>query len=662
MGRVLLVTLLLAILGLLGWIVCDSWSDRSLDPRTGTTENGEVPTRTEPRTGETPPSTDPRRDVATSTDHGPVADPVADPDAGGPAPGYVLAGRVFERAPTGGTQPRSGVRVVLGYPASYGARTLQALAETSSDADGTFRFERPGDERSGDLLLEAQADGLHTDDWLQVWPEPGDRIAGLDLTLVPVVDGITGVVVDGDDTPVAAATVQVRRDGSWRGRRAGPHPRTAYRPKHAQRTTTDARGAFALDPLPAAGPWTFHAQEGRRGGATEVGTLERGMAPVRIRIAARERPTGPRVFGHVVGPDGAGVDGATVYALAGGEQRVTTDADGAFEVVLARGSEQVHLTVGADGYGFLHQDLAEVTTDVGPLLLRITPELRIAGVLLDTDDRPIPGARIRIDGEPEFLSNSVPPATSLQLLGSKFAVTDDVGRFSFDKLPSGSFRVTWQQRDAPTGGAAATVAAGTEDLQLRAGVVQGPQVAWEVMVRDRLSGLPLEDASVSISRVLRMAYGTGAEGVRYASTDRDGLALLAIAAPATPAEYEIEAGQPGYAAVELEAAEYGTGLHRATLELLPERSLQVRVVDASGAAVPQASLAIYVDGRSLAIRTGSGGAQSPVHADADGRAWLHGLPARSVTLRGWTESASTELVVDLSAEREHEVELVLRGR
>lgn len=154
--------------------------------------------------------------------------------------------------------------------------------------------------------------------------------------------------------------------------------------------------------------------------------------PATVHTVRVEQST--RLTGRILAPDGRPVVGAEVLVMRGEHQVVNTDLDGRFfcvdrpldRAIVARlfvnepvGSGEFEFAAQTDG----EQDLGE---------LRLVGGSAIRGVVRDGAGRPLPGARVWIDGEDQPRS--------------RFTLTDRDGRYAFAGLAKGTFRVAATRR------------------------------------------------------------------------------------------------------------------------------------------------------------------------------------------------------------------------
>jgi len=159
-------------------------------------------------------------------------------------------------------------------------------------------------------------------------------------------------------------------------------------------------------------------------------------------------------------------------------QTVRANGEGRFEIKGLPAGRGFTVTVSAKGYG---QDAHDVDTREGdkrrveldPFQLRIADQ-RIAGVVLDADDKPVPGAWINCYGDKQ---------------GGQNGQSDAKGRFVFDKICVGTVRLSANHRGG--GFASAEVEGGDTNIILHLGASGARPLMASTPAR--LRGKPLPD-------------------------------------------------------------------------------------------------------------------------------------------------------------------------
>jgi protocatechuate 3,4-dioxygenase beta subunit len=212
---------------------------------------------------------------------------------------------------------------------------------------------------------------------------------------------------------------------------------------------------------------------------------------------------GATIEGRVLGSDGKPCAGATV-ALdwrpeedagqqgwnAGGRNRVTSDSDGKFR---AEGLKPGRYGVRAESRGFAPSESVQVVADSGPVTLRLQGALRIGGVVRVGG---APVARVEIgvmrrnrgDGAGGGVSAASSAGGNTESWEQAASMeSDGEGRFLFEDLPAGSYRLTFAPPSWGEGRAnvqkktVEDVAAGNEALvvDLEGGLAIGGTVTLE---------------------------------------------------------------------------------------------------------------------------------------------------------------------------------------
>jgi hypothetical protein len=143
----------------------------------------------------------------------------------------------------------------------------------------------------------------------------------------------------------------------------------------------------------------------------------------------------PYVRGKVVSEEGAAIAGSDVVLEFGNQRRESKSAaDGTFSFEGLASEGYLDLTVRAIGHALWKQQLlaARGALELGDL--RLQPELRRFGRVVDTEGNPVAGARLAVKPRWEFdkatLENGVVP--------EPWTTSDREGRFSLQGLPRGN--------------------------------------------------------------------------------------------------------------------------------------------------------------------------------------------------------------------------------
>ena len=413
-------------------------------------------------------------------------DPLKVSDASGQEPievvlhtGASISGLVHAKSGAGAAGYR-----VMANPVGGGTagQPFQSMSEGPTGADGAFVVEGLLPGQAYKLLVLRE--GVGTPEEKGQASAPAD---GVDL----VVDGsgrIRGSVADTEGRPVPDFQVSYSA-ASHGGMRimfgfGSPAPGTAESPLSVHADD----GAFVLDDVPA-GQWNVKvlAKGYQPGAAANVTVPEGGISEdVDVRLAR-----GTTIRGQVVeSASGRGVADAQVEAQPAHERSyffgfnpmanpnaVNTDADGRYEIAgLAPGTYSLKAT---------HPDWTEATATVDlkdqpvSVDLRLGKGGRVTGTVV-SGGRPVPSASVSLAPTGEFGPTG------------RSAVTDDAGRFVFERLTAGRYTVSADLRGQSSAPVETVLASedGTQDVTVTLGA--------GALIRGVVSGLP-EDGRGGLS-------------------------------------------------------------------------------------------------------------------------------------------------------------------
>jgi protocatechuate 3,4-dioxygenase beta subunit len=177
-----------------------------------------------------------------------------------------------------------------------------------------------------------------------------------------------------------------------------------------------------------------------------VGRYEEGNLAAAVQMEEDARATditlhpGVIFTGNVVDPNGKGIAGADVtimlrgprWGSSIGRDRKTSDAQGRFEIKAVPSGQKYSLYVIAEGYGenrseeISADDAVNFHLDLGNVTLPVA-NLSVSGVVVDSDDKPVAGARLYCYGEGQSRSNTQ---------------TDADGKFTLEKVCAGKIRIS----------------------------------------------------------------------------------------------------------------------------------------------------------------------------------------------------------------------------
>jgi len=252
---------------------------------------------------------------------------------------------------------------------------------------------------------------------------------------------ITGVVRDGQGKPVSDALVSTR-------------------PWIAEDVRTDAQGAFALRTMRISGSRdeTTHlfVRDEKRNLAVAV-ELESKTKALEIKLLP-----GTIASGRVVDSKGKGIPHAEIiwrfwYSGTGSpaRERMKVDAQGAYEIRAIPSGHRYSVTASAEGYGerYVQFNTAEAVDDrieLAPLALAVA-EQTISGVVVDVEDRPVPGARVNAYGRGQ---------------PSRHTTTDEQGRFVIANMCQGRIQIQASKMEPKRLHARAEAQGGVTDIKI----------------------------------------------------------------------------------------------------------------------------------------------------------------------------------------------------
>ena len=406
-------------------------------------------------------------------------------------PGATVTGLVHDRSGAGAPGWYVSARAAGQGGPALGPDTIRT--EEATGPDGVFVLEGLAAGETYDLQVMGSA-GLGPRKAGVVAPADGVDLAvnGTGQIRGRVVDAESGKPIPDFEVryaPDAQGGMRfVMRMGS--GRQRGPLERQSF---HAD------DGAFALDDVPA-GRWTVEAfAPGYQSGSAAGVTVAEGDAAegVEVRLSrgsvvsgrVLESRSGRPVLGATVRAEQAGGEGRMMVmrmGSEGGELESLSDADGRYEIAgLAPGGWTLTAT---------HPDWSEATTRVeikeGPAVadIRVGRGGAVAGTVL-AGGRPVGGAQValQVAGDSGFRMSP-----GLMGGGEQSALSDEGGRFRFERLSPGRYSVVASLRDQ-TSAPAEAVVTGDDAQEVQLALAEGARV------RGVVSGLP--EAQLSGVRV-----------------------------------------------------------------------------------------------------------------------------------------------------------------
>ena len=396
---------------------------------------------------------------------------------------------------------------------------------------------------------------------------------------------ITGTVLDPEGKPVSDVRV------------------TLF-PNRGKEKLTDAKGRFSL----ASESNPFGIIMARHVGRHLAATLD--LDEDTTSVAVRLKPA-VTLAGHVTDTSGKAVTNAELEVTVRTEHRrhslgppIAAAADGRFEIKALPTGPYYDVVVRAKGYGVAYEDLGKIVPmgrgqkcELKPFRLPMANR-RIAGVVLDEEDKPAAGVSIYGQGDRQPDLNGV---------------TDLRGRFSFDQVYAGAIRLFAR---GPTDHGDTFAESGDTNIIVRLGETQTLDgIGIAIATRTKVTGTVLDPEGNPAAKVLvsLLPFGHGEK-----TTDSQGrFTLTSDSRP--PGDRVVIARDPArLLAAALELAAEATN---AELRLEPAWTLAGRVVDTKGAAIPgaQAQAMFEIEGRTCPFG-------SPAPADTEGRFEIRALP------------------------------------
>jgi protocatechuate 3,4-dioxygenase beta subunit len=350
-----------------------------------------------------------------------------------------------------------------------------------------------------------------------------------------------------------------------------------------------------------------------------------GASPV---IVTLEPPA--IVEGRIVdASSGDPIGGAAVWAARRPEDLVHTSPDGVYR--LATWSDDWGVAVAAAAPGFAagnlrvaHDQLARRDTPA----LALVPALALAGVVVDPESAPVPGAEVALAAQPgpgrdlrtRVIATSAADG-SFRLSGVPYGVPFDL------RVEHPGYAIAWEElgpfdRDRPP-----------EPLRIR--LSRGLTAVGRVVDRD--------DRPLAGARVELWPLPAGSNPWRQAAFPREATAVAVTGedggfrlAAVPPGRYDLDARSAGFAPTEVpglevrgpgDAAESAPEVELGTVVLLPGARLEGRVVDRHGEAVAGVGIAAQPSVEGLPPRPPRPSEREPrATSDANGRFTLDDLP------------------------------------
>ncbi len=524
---------------------------------------------------------------------------------------------------------------------------LQSIA----DAQGRFTMEQLGPA----FLLSARAPGMVCRWLARGEVPPGADVDGIVLEL-EVARTLSGRVIDQGGQPVAGVTLVARSGGTtWSsdGSYDTGIDGVSRSDPVSLRGVAGPDGHFALGPVASTSyhlavshePWLPYSRHCR---AEE--------SPLEVRLTR-----GVSLSGTVMNGDGVPVAGAEVSlrvtAMQGqGVRRSTvTDGQGGFHLegllwslpaeepssgglfsqlgsLFGAGSEpdaaaETALMVAAAGHAIqVLQNVAIPADGQGHVNVWLDPERVLAGQVVDEQGEPLAGAPMSLIGDRLVTYSHTSfgrPTTWEWVLDVDETVTDAQGRFRFEQLYDGHFEVRVSDPDDRDLTMVVSERSGNEGVLIRLDSVAMRGVALRGSVQDALTGEPIEHFSATAMRQTE----TGSSGSPREIHDAGGYFELT---GLDSGELYLSIRAPGYAPWLSPTEFFEVGEHVFDVDLMPGRSLQLRVVDEAGAAVSGANL-VFLDDQDERLYVTQGSIRmNQVNTGSTGETEVFGLPAGPV--------------------------------
>ncbi|MEX1228627.1 MAG: M56 family metallopeptidase [Planctomycetaceae bacterium] len=221
------------------------------------------------------------------------------------------------------------------------------------------------------------------------------------------------------------------------------------------RHTTDAEGKYIVD-IPAeqvAMPYLYIELDAEHDDYAPRKGFGYALSMIRKNEELGERPffektelyPGEAVTGMVISPEGERLEGIKVQGFSMADlstfsfSDTLTDAEGRFRLMFHKASDAIVWVIPKD-YAIVEEFVAMQRGELKTIQLE--PGIRIEGRVLDVQGKPVPGVAVNIEHVRDSGAGGLPVGTSVQ----RGELSDEYGRFKFDPLPAGQYRIQPRER------------------------------------------------------------------------------------------------------------------------------------------------------------------------------------------------------------------------
>ncbi|TAH36765.1 MAG: sigma-70 family RNA polymerase sigma factor [Planctomycetota bacterium] len=535
-------------------------------------------------------------------------------------------------------RPVAGAEVLAWHRPYRGQVRWVVAPHRSALSDGAGRFVLEG--LRGQFHLAARAAGALPASCVTGKLGSLARATGIELRVCPA-RSLRGRVVDSAGRPIAG--VELRAVSAYRvfsKLQIGDGFEVADGGGVELQAASGADGGFALD-LPA-GERTLYA---RWHGHPDQQVLV-ADAQDWVEIVFDD---GLEVRGVVLDAAGRPIAGATWHCKTRSDSyghSGITDETGGFQFLAREPDSDAVLIAHAAGFAAQVLRPLRLAPGMDPVEVRLEPARVLAGRVLDAGGAPVAGARLRLAGAvrvpPPGESDPQTGVRLEEIIGAGQGTTDPAGRFRFDRLNPGRYRIRVLVPGTPGAAAVLDAEAGSEDLVLVLGDGLDSMTSLRGRVLDAVTGAPLPRFDIGVSRL------DGPYILGDVATVEDAAGRFEVRGVDASEFAALSARADGYAAWRWERAAEDFP-REWDIRLWPARAVEVLVLDSAGKPLPWSGItATTEDGREVAFRVPLGTTPKAV-ADENGRASLLDVPACRLALRvlGLENELLGEFTLDL---------------